>query len=134
METVYLVVNESRLVFASYDEDTAESKCQQLLDSAISDEIEESGRDEEDLTDDEYAEFAYSNAYNGGYYYCEGVSFDKKDEIVTTSKGDEFTCNDIMHMLEASQIDNDDILDDLDFDELDEYDFENEKYNFGDEE
>lgn len=119
---VFIVVNEGEIVFASKDSELAQGYCDDANMQGTEEEVEESGRDIEDLTDSELAEFSFMSGYNGGYHYCEEIVLDDNaddDSVYTTSEGDEFTKSEILEAIESSDVSN------IDFDFDDEIDFGN---------
>lgn len=95
---VYFVVNEGSVVYASNSKDAAEGMAMNAADNDLEDKVKESGRDIDDLTEDELAEFGFASGYDGGYYYVDSVNvpeeYDSYDEI-ETCEGDIVTYNDI---------------------------------------
>ncbi len=83
--TVHLVVNEGFIVYATDSAQVAECKAASLSEEATNDAINESGRDADDLTPEEVAEFSFSSGFDGGYYYTDSVEvpedYDPDDEF-----------------------------------------------------
>ena len=95
---IYYVVNDGNIVFASTERDAAEDYMFEKNDEAAIDEAEESGRDADDLTPEELAEFAFKAGYNGGYHYMDSIKipsrYDSEDEF-ESKEGDTFTFGDL---------------------------------------
>lgn len=127
-DKLFIVVNEGDVVFASTDPEEADGVKERLINEGIEEEIEDSGRDIDDLTDEEYAEFAFSNGFNGGHHYTAEVevSRDDLDKEITTDEGDTLTVEDIYAAYDNSNGDTSDIewddLEDCDDDYEDEDD------------
>lgn len=105
---IYFIVNEGSIVFASYDADAVEARADGLRDAAIHDEVEESGRDIDDLTPEELMEFGISAGYNGGYYYTASIKEPKDsdiDDTFETDEGDEFTYSELLDCLHGDSSD-----------------------------
>lgn len=102
---VFIVVNEGSIVFASKSEDAAEGFREDAIIRDRNAEIEESGRDIDDLTPEELAEFEYISGYNGGCYTSECINIkdaDDDDTEYVTSDCDTFTKYDIIDALNRS--------------------------------
>ena len=100
---VYFVVNEGSLVYASTDKDDAECYMENKNYDAAVDEAEESGRDVDDLTPEELAEYAFASGYNGGYHYMDTIKIPKHydgEEEFETCEGDTFTYYELESLLE----------------------------------
>lgn len=95
---VHFVVNEGNVVYATNNQKAAEYRALNSHSDAINDKVNECGRDIDDLTDEEFAEFSFAAGYDGGYYYVDSVNvpeeYDSYDEI-ETCEGDIVTYNDI---------------------------------------
>lgn len=76
-----IVVNEGEILCAFIDEDAALAYAYQINNCNTLSAIEESGREVEDLTDEEYAEFEYMGGFEGGYAYAETVRFPSIDDF-----------------------------------------------------
>lgn len=99
---IYFVVNEGSVVFASYDEDAVEDRADELRHDTVQEEVEESGRDIDDLTTEELMEFSISAGANGGYYYTASVKAPKDSELDSsfeTDEGDEITYSELLDCL-----------------------------------
>ncbi len=92
--------------------------------------MEESGRDPEELTDDEYAEMEFWGGFEGDSAYVESIYIDEDkdlDENYETDEGDTFSYREIKEAFLSRKFDNDlfDELDDIDVDDMeDDDDFE----------
>lgn len=107
-KTVYFVVNEGEIVDASFDREEMESRALDLNIDGTNDEIEESGRDVDDLTDDERGEFAFINGFNGGYHFVSYVKVPEdisEDDTFETDEGDEFTYNELIEAFDKDSFD-----------------------------
>lgn len=78
-----LVINEGEIVgvFTEDNMEDAQDLAYSINDSNTLDAIEESGRDADDLTVEEYGEFAIMGGYEGGYAYVESVTFPNPDDF-----------------------------------------------------
>lgn len=88
--TYAIVFNEGSAVRAFEELDDANGYAYELNNRNTLSAVRESGRDIDDLTDDEYAEFEVMGGYEGGYAYAEYVTFpSKQDFMVETADGRE---------------------------------------------
>lgn len=99
---IYYVVNDGNIVFASTERDAADDYMFEKNNEAAIDEAEESGRDADDLTPEELAEFAFKAGYNGGYHYMDSIKvprrYDPEDEF-ESKEGDTFTFSDLEDLI-----------------------------------
>ena len=125
MEKLYIVVNEGDVVFVTVDEEEAVDTRDRLIAEHIADEVENAGRDIDDLTEEEYAEFAFSAGFNGGHHYTAEVKVSRDDlgAEITTDEGDTITVEDIYAAYDNSTVDTSDITDEMP-EELQAPDFE----------
>lgn len=116
---IYIVVNEGEIVMATRDEDKALGFAIESTNVAVAEAVEESGRDIEDLTDEELGEFNVKAGFDGGYYAVEEISeedFEKLDTVETEHHGS-FETSEIAELLALDE-DEDDFFDEG-FDEFD---------------
>lgn len=95
---VYFVVNEGSVVYASNSKDAAEGMAMNAADNDLENKVKESGRDIDDLTEDELAEFGFASGYDGGYYYVDSIEVAEEYdpwETFETCEGDEISYGDI---------------------------------------
>lgn len=89
---IYYLLNEGRIISASYDKDELEAFADALANEAVNDAVEESGRDIDDLTPEELAEYALTA--DGGCYDIESIKVPDNyspDDTFESESGDEFT-------------------------------------------
>lgn len=119
MEKMYVVINEGDVVYATTSEEEAIDTRDQLIAEHIADEVENAGRDLDDLTEEEYNQFAFSSGYNGGHHYTAEVNVSREDldMEITTDEGDTITAADVYEAYDNASVDisdiTDEILDDL---------------------
>lgn len=121
-KTVYFVVNEGEVVYASLSQEKAEAYALEQTQNDLEDTVEESGRDIEDLTIEELDELRIQSGFDGGYYYTGSVEYDdesNEDETFETEEGDVIYFSDLEACLDESE--NDDFWNDDDFEEDGEY-------------
>jgi hypothetical protein len=119
VETLHIVINEGDVVFATADAEEAEAMRDKLIAEHIADEVEDAGRDIDDLTEEEYSEFAFMAGFNGGHHYTAEVSIsrDNPDAEITTAEGDTISVEDIFEVYDEQNSDIsanfDEVLEDL---------------------
>lgn len=95
---IYYAVNEGEIVYASTDKGDVEDFIFDKNDAAAIDEAENAGRDADDLTPEELAEFAVAAGFNGGYHYMDSIKIPKgydSEEEFESKEGDVFTFADL---------------------------------------
>lgn len=129
-KTVYFVVNEGEVVYASLSQEKAEAYALEQSQSDLEETVEESGRDIEDLTIEELDELRFQSGFDGGYYYTGSVEYDEsnEDETFETEEGDVIYFDDLEECLDRDE--DDDFLDDGECFEGDDDDFEGDDDDF----
>ena len=132
-KTVYFVVNEGEVVYASLSQEKAEAYALEQSQSDLEETVEESGRDIEDLTIEELDELRFQSGFDGGYYYTGSVEYDdesNENETFETEEGDVIYFDDLEECLDRDE--DDDFWDDGECFEGDEDDFEEDENDFED--
>lgn len=123
-QTVYIVVNEGNILYATKELDEAKGFCNDKIDEGVLEAAEECGRDLDDMTDEEIGEMSFMSGFNGGYHYVSKaeINDDMDDSETVTAEGvdnceeDNFEVGDIREALKSSE-EMDSYFDDFDFEE-----------------
>lgn len=96
---IYVVMNEGEPVYASVNKDEAEAYTYTQNINGTNETLEEWGND--DPTDEDMAEAAFQNGFDGGYREVVCIDIDKADEdgTITLSDGTEIVVADVLDFL-----------------------------------
>lgn len=96
---IYVVMNDGEMVYASIDRDDADAYAYTQNVNGANETLEEWGND--DPTDEDMAEAAFQNGFDGGYHEVVCIDIDKADDngIITLLDGTEVNVADVLDFL-----------------------------------